>query len=268
LPQKYASSDLAGFAHGNFAFFVGGYNTTYGFRGTVYAIDVVASLQPGNNNNKTLVIVDKAPLRVARGDLSATVNDDKTYAIVTGGFGTTHQFCAPLTDVERYHFETDSWELIAPLNRGRSDAALVELNGNILTMGGERQLPNICVIDTPAPGEATLAIDDVEYLDVGNSSSAANTTSNTTWVRLQDLPKSRFRFAAVALDSHNAVYTFGGQVDYNSSCQCYRTTNQVIIYDASEVAHTASASSAAGSRLQPMTGLVGVAIVLVAGLLI
>ncbi|GKY94809.1 hypothetical protein MPSEU_000446100 [Mayamaea pseudoterrestris] len=228
VDEAYQSSDLGGFGKGNNAFFVGGYNYTYGFRDAVFAIDSRASLASGSSS---LVIQDKAPLRVARGDLTAVVNDDETYAIVTGGFGVTNEFCAPLAEVERYNFNDDSWRLIAPMNKPRSDIALVELNGNIIALGGERQILNICEIDPPEVGEATFAVDDVEVLDVNASS------CSTKWTVLQDLPQNRFRLAAVALDDENAVYTFGGQEDYNSTCQCYRPTRQVIIYDATEVEH-------------------------------
>lgn len=246
LPDSYYSSDLAGFGHNNLAFFVGGYDATYNYLSTVFAIDTEGTLA-----GTALVIQDKAPLTVPRGDLTATVNDDETYAIVTGGFGATSGFCAPLAEVEEYDFERDVWITAASMNRPRSDMALVELNGNIIALGGERQLVNICEIDNPEAGEATLAVDAVEVLDMEDAS-----TGVSSWSILDDLPRNRFRFSAVAIDEQNAIYTFGGQLGYDSTCECYRTTSEIIVYDAVEDDH----SHDSGAIAVTSKGLFGLAL--------
>jgi hypothetical protein len=233
LNETYYTSDHTGFKHKNSAFFAGGYDSTYGFRDVVFAIDTEASLASGS-----LVIEDKAPLKIARGDISSTVDNAGTYAVVSGGFGTTNSFCAPLAEVELYDFEKDSWQFIAPMKYLRADKALVELNGNIIALGGERQIENMCIIDEPAPGEKTLAVDDVEVLNM------ETLDGGSEWITLQDLPANRFRFAAIGLDVENAIYTFGGQWDYDTSCQCHRTTAQVVIYDATEIAYDHDESAA------------------------
>jgi N-acetylneuraminic acid mutarotase len=223
LPGPYNASDCTGYAYNNHAYFVAGYNLTYGFKNTHFAIDTVKSLA-----NHSLVIVDKAPIQLGRGDTASEINIEGTAAVVVGGFGASNTFCQAMSEVEIYDFAADSWSFTAPLITSVADVALANVDDHILTLGGERQIDNICNIANPDPGQKTIAVNNVEDLDLHPSSGAPQ------WVRIADFPEHRFRFAAVAYDD-NVVYTFGGQNAYQLSCKCLSTSNEVVVYVQSNV---------------------------------
>jgi N-acetylneuraminic acid mutarotase len=220
LSEEQLRSDNAGFGDGStMAYFVGGYNATYGFIGSVVAIDTVVTTESG-----ILEVVDKNPLLLARGDLTAVTSADSSYAIVTGGFGVADGFCEPLVEVERYNFASGDWSLISDINSGRSDKALVEFQGHIFAMGGERQIIGICDVaegNEPQVGEETIPVDDVEVYHPETDS----------WeVLVDDLPDHRFRFSAVGYDDIDSIYMFGGQYSYDETCQCFKTTDEIHVF--------------------------------------
>jgi len=251
LPTEFYASDHAGFAHHKTgeAYFAGGYDAEYGWLDTVYAVDTEASLASGN-----LSVAEKAPLLLARGDLSAVTDDGNTYAVVGGGFGPVHGWCEQAPEVERYNFTTDTWSEIAPMRVARSDMALVELNQAILAFGGEKQVWDICErAGVPDPGEQTIAVDDVEELKrLPSTSLPSSSTANEGyyWRVLSNLHDHRFRLAAVAIDAENTVYTFGGQLAYNPDCRCYRASDEITAYVLAqeETPPPAVSPSGAGSR--------------------
>jgi hypothetical protein len=227
-------SDNAGFADNNgVVYFVGGYDPSYHYLATVFAVDAQATLTTG-----IVQTVERAPLLFARGDLTAVTDPNQTYAIVSGGFGDAVGFCAPLLNVERYNFATDKWSEIDQLNRGRGDKALVEFKDHFFALGGERQIEGVCQLspdNEPEVGEQTIAVDDVEVYY----------PETDTWETLvDDLPNHRFRFVAIGYDDVDAMYTFGGQLSYDGSCQCYRTTDSVYIF-AEKDKHTTASNAAA-----------------------
>lgn len=217
LPAKYHCSDNAGFGlqATKEAIFVGGYNATYGMLNQVLAIDTVTSW-----NTKNLTLSLKAGLHVARGDVAAAIDQQETYAIVTGGYGPIDQFCEPLNITEYYNVSTNTWTIVAPLPTARSDLAAVEVNDRVYAMGGERSIPNICSVTSPTPGDRTLPVSTMQVFLV----------ENNTWQNLSALPYHRFRWAAVGYDPTNTIYTFGGQIPFDSSCMCLRTSNDIGIY--------------------------------------
>ena len=228
-------SDNAGFASDGLAYFVGGYNATYGFLGSVFAVDAAATLAGGS-----VVTVPKSPLLFPRGDLTAVASTDNSYAVVTGGFGEVQGFCAPLTDAERYDFVSDQWTEIAPLNNGRGDKALVVFKNHFFALGGERQIIDICKLaDEPEVGEKTIAVDDIEVYHAETNS----------WDTLLDLPNHRFRFAAAAFDDLDSIFAFGGQKGYDKSCACFRATDEVYVF-AEGVGEESPFTSRAFSTLQ------------------
>jgi Kelch motif len=249
LPAKYNSSDLTGFPHNDLAFFAGGYDATYStFLDTVFAINSTASL--ASSNASGLVIVDKAPLLVGRGDTASVTNDDEQYALVTGGFGSNEGFCAPEKAVDFYNFALDTWSSVAPVPIGRSDNALVELNGLVFSIGGERQVEGLCQLsdaEKPEPGEQTIPVDDVVVFD----------WTDRNWTLLSDLPEHRFRMAAVAVDEINTVYAFGGQTAYNSTCKCFKTSDDIIVYKQVQIDTGVSTSdgSSSGTSDAPASNL-------------
>lgn len=258
LPEDYYTSDLTGFNHQSYAFFAGGYDSTYEtFLDTVFAIDTEASLATlGGSGNATLVIEKKAPLLIGRGDVSSVTDDKGSYALVAGGFGANQGFCEPEAAVDLYHFANDTWTSVSPIPHGRSDTALVELNGFVFAFGGERQIKGICERDDnnkPEPGEMTVAVDDVVMFDWNQN--------NRNWTYLSDLPQTRFRFAAAAIDNANAVYAFGGQTEYNEDCQCFKTTDEIMVYN--EVDVKDDSDNTAGSTDKSVGRMAGVCAALV-----
>ena len=210
-------SDLAAFATETEAVFVGGYDNNYTAHSIVFGIDVAATNEEG-----VLAIREKAPLAQARGDFTAVVDMAGEYAYVSGGFTHENGFCNALESVERYNINQDSWEAVAPLPTARADKALVYFKEHVIAMGGERQPENICSVEQPEVGELTVPVDDVEILS----------HDGEEWIVLESLPDHRFRFAAVVYE--DSIYTFGGQQGYDANCQCHKTTDEVVVYEADE----------------------------------
>ena len=231
------------------AFFVGGYNLNYTSMDTVFAINTIVTTASGD-----LTVTEKAPLQQGRGDLAAvslhTDDGAAPYALVTGGFTDENNFCEPLNVTEYYDFNSDSWSEVDDLNAARSDKALVVLEGIIYVIGGERQIDNFCTIDNPEPGEETVPLKDVEFW---------NSTSDE-WVEIEELPSHRFRFSAVSYE--NKIYSFGGQLAFAEDCQCFRTSDEVIVY--TEVFGSDNADSGAMNQVSPlMVGSLTIALTLI-----
>jgi Kelch motif len=214
--SNYVASDLASWATKTHVFVAGGYDATYTAQSRVFSID--AENFDLNSGVTELVVIDNTPLIEARGDVAASVNLETGYAYVSGGYTHANDFCEPLASVERYSLEGDAWITVASLPTARADKVMVTLDGHTVSIGGERQIENICEIDTPSPGEMTILVDDVEVLNDDDS----------TWTILDNIPETRFRFAAVVFD--NTIYTFGGQQDYDETCECLKTTDEVVTY--------------------------------------
>ena len=65
-----------------------------------------------------------------------------------------------------------------------------------------------------------ISIDDVETYNI----------ISKKWIILEELPYYRFRFPAVAYDELEKIYAFGGQVGFNTTCNCFATTNEITIF--------------------------------------
>lgn len=219
LDEKYHVSDHTGFSYQNYVYFSGGYDVNYTAVGTTFRIDAGASQL--SNSSSSLVLEDRASMLVERGDIAAAATDE--YAIVGGGFTHVNDFCEPHVHAERYSFVDDAWTEIASMTYGGAERVLVALNGKVYALGGERQVPDLCDTDEDQaiqaePGSQTITLDVVERYEVDVDQ----------WTILTNLPAYRFRFPAVGyLD---LIYTFGGQSSYNSSCQCFPSTDAVITY--------------------------------------
>lgn len=236
LGEEITTSDNGAFVDkaGNI-FMVGGYNAGYD--------DTYRDLFRFNANTVSttgfLEIEIMAPMAVARGDIHAVTvtTSDQDYAYVTGGFSNYNNFCVPYNSVERYDIENNSWTTVAPLISARADKALVSMNGRIYAVGGETQIENKCKIepnDLPEAGELTVAVDDVEVYEPRQGRSA-------TWKVLRSLPDHRFRFPGVGYDATDTIYTFGGQQAYDTTCQCFRTSDLIVSYK--DTAHYKSAGN-------------------------
>lgn len=207
LPSAYQTSDNAAFAHDAHVYIVGGFTQDY--------IAHNATLRLTADNN-TLVLDSMASIGQSRGDITGAT--DGTYAYIAGGFTDDNSFCQALDSVERYSFEQDIWETIAPLNFPRAEKALVAMNNKVFAIGGERQIENLCQITLPDPGEQTVAVKNVEVYQNGE------------WTVLASLPEFRFRMAGVGWEETLTIYTFGGQAQYDEDCTCFATTNEIVTY--------------------------------------
>lgn len=188
----------------------GGYNATYGTLATTARIDTASSTTA--SSNETLVVEEMAPLLEARGDIFAA--SDSEFAYLGGGFTDANGFCAPLTTAERYEFATDTWSSLAPLINDRGEIVMVESNGAVFALGGERQIEGICDLTGDAdPGELTVGTELVEVL------------SDDGWTVIESFDDHKFRFAAVSLDG--VIYAFGGQTAWDDDCQCFKTTDDI-----------------------------------------
>ena len=217
LPEEYLMSDHTGFGWANrYAYFVGGYDVNYTALSTVFSIDGTAA-----DPLSTLTI--RSPLIVERGDISSAVDEENGIVLVAGGFTNANNFCEPHAHSEFYNISSDTWKEVAPLENGRADKALVHLqgeNGIFYAIGGERQVIGFCELDVkPEPGERTIPIDQVEQY---------NLTTDKWTTTVKRLPEHRFRFPAVSEGSK--VYTFGGQLMFNQTCDCFPTTSKIVVY--------------------------------------
>lgn len=256
LPAAYWISDHTGFTDNSntYGYFCGGFNLTYAAKSSLFRIHVPESIL-----TDALVIEDRQSMQYARGDVASVFNQANNFAIVAGGFSHVNDFCEPLGSVEKYNVETNVWTSLDDLLKPRSDKVLIELDEeHVFAIGGERQIANICNLtegDTPAPGEKTIAVDDVEILHLDNGD----------WESLADLEFNRFRFAAASYKEDNKFYTFGGQTAYNDTCQCFDTTDEVVVYtenvNAIDGGKDGDASSATGATtsLFVMLGAVSIA---------
>mmetsp|Transcript_37063 Transcript_37063/g.56946 ORF Transcript_37063/g.56946 Transcript_37063/m.56946 type:complete len:389 (+) Transcript_37063:155-1321(+) len=215
IPVAYLSSDQGSIAHDNGVYSFGGYDPEYNALGLSFYFDAEVA-----RDEKIIKVTSLPEMQSHRGDVSAALVNGIVY--VSGGFTHTNNYCKPFAVVERIVLATETWETVAPLATGRADQALVVLSDErLFALGGETQIENKCIIDPedlPEVGEQTVAVDDVEVYD----------SSTNTWTVLASLPAHRFRFAAAGFQ--DSVYTFGGQLAYNHSCTCFRTSDSVVVY--------------------------------------
>lgn len=242
LPDEYLTSDNAAFTDrdGNHLYVVGGYNPTYdnpSALATTFTIDVKEALMNGN-----IVIADKAPLSVQRGDVHAVNTADYAHAYVTGGFSMYP--CEPLNSVEMYDITADAWTTVDSLNSARGDKALIQLNNKIYAVGGETTPKDQCADnpdDIPPLSAQSVAVDDVEVLDPAMGASAA-------WTTIDDIPNFRFRFSGAAWDKTDTVYLFGGQDGFDAECKCFPTSDTVAAYRLGSEGSSTLSSSSGSSR--------------------
>ena len=210
------TSDLAAFSDDNFLYIVGGYTDGYIAQSQLLLLQY-------DKDSKGLTQNTGASLEFGRGDITAAT--DGTVAYISGGWTDINNFCVPLGTVEQYTIATNQWSTLPDvLNTPRADKALVLLNGRLLALGGEKAFDEKCPLlaanettDLPL-WEQTIAVDDVEVLE------------GDKWVVISELHDFRFRFAAVSVDAEDTIYTFGGQQAFNATCNCFRTSNEIVAY--------------------------------------
>lgn len=169
------SSEGSGTSHGGLFYNVGG-------RGPLGARKDIWSYDPASDTwDATL-----APMTQGRAGLATAVVGNAVYAI--GGRVGTGGPCSggPLSSVERYDIDTDTWTSVAPLLSPRSDLAAAVVGGKIYVFGGCRGF-----------GVFLNAVD--VYDPVTNTWSASPA----------DMPTARASMYSVATKG-NTVYVIGG----------------------------------------------------------
>jgi hypothetical protein len=229
LSDEYLTSDHACFTEksSSFLYVTGGYNASYGALDTTFRIDT------SSVDNSTLTVEEMSPLAEARGDIFAA--SDSNFAYLGGGFTDANGFCAPLTSSEKYEFSTNTWTSLPSLIDDRGEVVMVESNGDIFAMGGERQIEDICELTGETdPGELTVGVEVVEVLSDGE------------WKVIESFDDHKFRFAAVSVDG--LIYAFGGQAAWDDECQCFKTTDEIQILGDGVTSAPTTAPSADGCR--------------------
>lgn len=246
LPDDLVTSDLTGWAWENYIYITGGFTSDYEDCGNTYRIDL-----SDNPSELTEEHIDKslATSLNPRGDFHAVVLFG--YAYLAGGFSpfAPNGWCEALKTTERYHMASDTWETLADMNVGRADMAVATLNNKIVTIGGEEK-PEVCEND-PAYGSYPSHHVDV-IVDAQNG-------KNSNWLEFGKFTDKRFRFAAAPFPALNTIYTFGGQLPFDFTCDCFPTTNDIGVGKevlAEEAVEPSNASLIAAIVLGSIVGLI------------
>lgn len=213
MPDEVVTSDLTAWTWKSYIYVSGGFVYNYTAVGTTYRmdtttkdLDIVGSIQE--------VATSPHP----RGDFHAVVYDG--YAYLAGGITHVGFWCDGLKTTQRYHMESDTWEDLSDLLVGRADMAVALLNGKVTAIGGEVKPEDCIQISDPAYG--SFPVNHVEVLL--NPTSLAE---DTEWVDLGDFHDERFRFAATVVSAQNRLYTFGGQLPFDFTCDCFPTSDLI-----------------------------------------
>lgn len=163
-----------------------------------------------------------------RGDIDVVLVGDNAY--VAGGYTHANNYSAPFDSVERLDMTTEEWSFVDSLNNGGGDQQYVGLNGKIFAIGGETKLnQDSSTSEVPHLGEISSILDVVEVYDPN--------ANDNEWIELEDMPQSLFRFAAAEWEideDEGVIFVFGGQVGFDPECECFRTTDKVMVFEASD----------------------------------
>jgi len=226
LPEGRKSSDFTAFTEGSAVYLVGGYNQTYIAFDTVTIVDMT--------DPTSVTFSDGKKLRETRGDIDvAALPDGSVY--VSGGFTHENTYEAPRNTVERYDPASGIWSSINSLNDERGDKQLVALNGKVYAIGGEAKVDMTGVPEDEIPdlGALSTVLDSVEVLDPNEDVHGGM----AEWRSLGGMPQPLFRFGAsewegdIEGDDDGFIFVFGGQVGYDADCECFRTTDKVMVFD-------------------------------------
>ena len=233
LPEDYLTSDAAAFARDNTVYLIGGFDSYYTSLDRVALIDMTDMDNVQYSWNPTLL--DE------RGDIDVVVIDDNAY--VAGGYTHANNYSKPFDSVEQLDMTTQQWNFVDNLNNGGGDQQYVGLNGKIFAIGGETK-SNKDTTDTEVPhlGEISTILDVVEVYDPN--------AKDNKWIILEKMPQALFRFAAAeweTSDNEGVIFVFGGQVGFDSDCECFRTTDKVLVFEASDSVLRATSAGVASS---------------------
>ena len=218
LPDEYVTSDTTAWTWENFVYVTGGFEYNYTAVGTTYRMPVDTGNASAILNTAGLEVMSTSPH--PRGDFHAVTLFG--YAYLAGGITHTSLWCEGLTTTERYHMATDTWEQLSPLATGRADMAVAVLNNKIISIGGETKPEGCAELSDPAYG--SFPADDVEVLLRPSAGQ-----DDAQWTPFAQFLDERFRFAAAVVPVQNRLYTFGGQLPFDFTCDCFPTSDDVAV---------------------------------------
>ena len=246
LPDDYQTSDFASYAVGNTVYLIGGYNQGYEALSKVTLMDM--------SDLTNIQFTPGVPITEPRGDITAVaINNDSTI-MISGGFTHLNDFAAPLNSVEQFQLGSQNWSPVDALNEERGDKQLIELDGKVYAIGGEGRVDATGFVSDEifaiAAGQGSIVMDTVEVLDL-----TVAEDEEVEWKTHGDMPSSLFRFGASGWDADSGtngggvIFVFGGQVGFEAECECFRTTEKVLVFDPSlqEAQSIDSSSIAKGS---------------------
>lgn len=180
------------------------------------------------------ILLESDPLLDERGDIDVMLVNDM--AFVAGGYTHANNYSAPYDSVEQLDMSTQQWSFVVDLKNGGGDQQYVGLNGKIFAIGGETKLnPDVSTTEVPHLGEISTILDVVEVYDPN--------AKDNEWIVLEDMPQALFRFAAAEWETSEedgVIFVFGGQVGFDPDCECFRTTDKVLVFKASEAVEKAT----------------------------
>eukprot|EP00569_Conticribra_weissflogii_P019562 CAMPEP_0171422604 /NCGR_PEP_ID=MMETSP0881-20121228/1389_1 /TAXON_ID=67004 /ORGANISM="Thalassiosira weissflogii, Strain CCMP1336" /LENGTH=431 /DNA_ID=CAMNT_0011941271 /DNA_START=27 /DNA_END=1322 /DNA_ORIENTATION=- len=226
LTDQYLTSDCAAVTFGDSqVYLMGGYDANY------TALDHVTILDMANLSN--IQITEGPILRTKRGDVDAEVIGSSIY--ISGGFTHENDYASPHNSVERLEVSATNgnfqWTEADDLGQERGDKQLVTVDGKLYALGGETKVDvaGIPQEELPTLGEKSTILDTVEVLDV-----SAEGNEGAIWKPVDEMPAGLFRFAASAWegsDGEPVIFVFGGQIGYNADCECFATTDKVMVLE-------------------------------------
>ena len=238
LPEEYLTSDCAAFAMGNSIYLIGGYGHSYEAMDQVIVIDV--------SNLNDIKFIRGPSLGTKRGDIDVAVLDDE-FIYVSGGF--SHKdYSKPLNTVEQLTIGSKTWIPVDALNEERGGKQLVTLKGKIYALGGEQRVDvdGIMKEELLDLVQTVDVLDTVEVLDPKQDVHGGKSEWRVSGV----MPSSLVRFGASEWEwgLDGIIFVFGGQSSYDADCECFRSTDKVMVFDASR-AFQNDESNAAGASL-------------------
>jgi hypothetical protein len=226
LPDDVVTSDLTAWSYNNrYIYIHGGFVFNYTAVATTYRLDMggVDEKKPTTFEDMGFALLSPAPSG-GRGDIHAV--ELYGFAYMAGGITHTSAWCEGLTTTERYHMLTDTWETLSDLNVGRADMAVAVLNNKIISMGGETKPENCVNVSDPAYG--SFPASHVEVLLVDSTHAIGENEKQSKWEFFEEFNDERFRFAAAVVPgAPSRIYTFGGQLPFDFTCDCFPTSDDV-----------------------------------------
>ena len=145
------------------------------------------------------------------------MDEEERFAYVSGGSSHTNNFCTPLSTVEKYDLRFNHWEEVAPLTQARTGKTVLQLNDQLVALGGAQQISKLCNKTNHDPSDLQTPVYEVEVYD------------HSEWTVVDNLPEYRFRSTTIAFNG--TVYSFGGQSVYFGVCMCHPTVDTVVTYE-------------------------------------